>query len=94
MAEFKEIEDKPPVQFNEKGDKVEGKLLAKRPGNYNKTNYDIQIEDGSTVTVFGSTILERRMSGVKEGQTVRIVFDDYQKLPGGKRLKLFKVFVK
>lgn len=82
-------------RFENDGDEIEGKLVSVGPGKFeNSKVYVLEKEDGAAVSVFGSVIMDDRMSEVEVGDYVKIVFGGMVKTGSGKNAKLFKVFVK
>ena len=83
--------------YDKEGDFIEGVLIkAESDVGVNKSNiYTIEVEEGKFVGVWGSTILDTRMSLVNEGQKVKITFKGLsEKKSGGKNpAKIFKVEV-
>jgi len=70
--EFKKIERTPPEPVVEVGGVVEGILVERVDGDYNKTNYRIKTSAPKPVLVFGGTVLEDLMKDVNVGQYVRM----------------------
>jgi len=66
--------------------------LQENAGKYKSNLYRIKTEKGERYAVFGSTILDDKMSGVKPNSKIKIVFDG---IGEGKDndFKKFKVFV-
>lgn len=89
--EFETIE--PNVWKVEKeGDCVEGVLLRKQEkvGVNESMLYNLE-KDGSLIGVWGSTVLDDRMSFVAVGDYVRITFKGVQKNKKNQDVKIFKV---
>ena len=82
-------------RFENDGDEMEGKLVSVGPGKFEKSKvYVLEKEDGSAVTIFGSVILDDRMSEVEVGNYVKIVYKGMVMTGSGKNAKLFEVYVK
>lgn len=84
---FKRIgEDLPETWEPESGDSIEGIYKGKQHnvGKNKSTIYNIEVY-GELKSVWGSTVLDRKMMGVKEEETIRITYDgkdevkDYKK---------------
>lgn len=92
---FKEIN--PDIWTYEKdGDAIEGILVKVEPnvGVNESTIYSLEISPGKFKGVWGSTILDQRMSLVKIGQKVRITYKGLSEKKTGKNpAKIFKVEV-
>lgn len=76
-------------------DEIVGVLLSKETDvGINKSNlYTLEVE-GKPVGIWGSTVLDPKMLGVKVGDTVKIVYLGKGEAQGGKSApKLFKVFI-
>jgi hypothetical protein len=90
---FKEIN--PNVWTYEKdGDAIEGILVKKedKVGTNESTIYSLETSPGIFMSVWGSVILDQKMSLVKEGQKIRITYKGLsEKKPGKNAAKLFKV---
>jgi hypothetical protein len=80
--------------LKEKGDEVTGKLLEISDSPYGTKVYIIEQEGGENATVFGTTVLDDRMSNVEIGQEVKIIYQGTAKTTSGRTCKLFDVFVK
>ena len=78
------------------GDEILGLLLAvqQNVGQNSSTMYTIEEkETREMVNVWGSTVLDSRMKGIKIGQEVRIVYKGLgDKSPGKNPPKIFQVF--
>lgn len=82
-------------RFEADGDEIEGKLVSVGPGKFeNSKVYVLESEDGTATSIFGSVILDDRMSDVEVGNYVKIVFKGHIKTGSGKNAKLFEVYVK
>ena len=92
---FKEIN--PNVWTYEKdGDAIEGVLVKveKNVGVNESTLYSLETSPEIFINVWGSVILDQRMSLVKVGQKVRITYKGLsEKQPGKNPAKIFKVEV-
>jgi len=92
--DLKKVEDT-IVKWENPGDKVFGVLIAKEKGaNYNNDVFKIKQSDDNIVTVFGTTVLESMMAGIKIGDTVKIVYTGTKENPKSEQhpIKLFEVF--
>lgn len=80
----------------EKGDSIEGLLvdIESGVGQNNSMLYTVEEkESGESLSVWGSTILDQRMKGIKVGEEVKIVFNGLgDKQPGKNAPKLWQVF--
>ena len=78
-----------------KGDEIEGQLLEIK-GNVGANNsmiYTLGVEN-KPITVWGSTVLDPKMLGVKIGDQIKIVYEGLgEASPGKNAPKLFEVFV-
>ena len=93
---FKEIN--PDVwKYDKDGDAIEGVLvkLEKGVGANESTIYSIETSPEVFKSVWGSVILDQRMSLVKVGQKIRITYKglSQDKKPGKNPAKIFKVEV-
>jgi len=75
------------------GDNVSGVLIDVEKGEYNNKNYSIEISPTNIVTLFGTTVLDRKMKQVLVGEIVRITYLGEKEGKKGK-YKDFKVEVK
>ncbi len=76
------------------GDSVQGVLIQKQKdvGTNNAMLYGIEKSDGKVVNVWGSTILDSRLSLIKEGTLIRITYKGLGEASAGKHApKIFKV---
>ncbi len=82
-------------KYENKGDELEGVLVAKIPngGKFGNESYLIENKAGR-FTVFGTTILERLMKTVDVGAEVRVVYNGIGKNKKDEDMKLFSVFQK
>lgn len=72
-------------------DSIEGILIKAEPsGNYANKVYSLECKTGFFI-VYGTTVLDDRMSYVKEGDIIRIVFKGLQKNKKGQDTKIFEV---
>ena len=95
MSEQEFVEIEPNVWKTENdGDQVEGilKKVDKDVGLNKSTLYHLENKDKQWA-VWGSTVLDDRMSYVKEGEFVRITFKGTRENKRGQPLKIFKVEV-
>jgi len=80
--------------FQQQGDAIEGKVVARRKSTqYENMVYDIETDDGLK-TIFGTTILDSRMVKVKDGQVVKIEYIGEIKTGTGRLAKNYKVWIK
>ena len=79
-----------------KGDSIEGVLLAKKTevGTNNSNAYVIETKNNEQLMVWGSTVLDDKMIIVKVGDMVKIEFNGKQPNKKGQPTKLFKVYTK
>jgi hypothetical protein len=93
---YKQITQAPAWDFEENS-VVEGEYLGVQTEvGQNKSNlYKIKQDDGTVVAVWGSSVLDTKMSGVGEHQRVKIEFLGKKKSPtkGHQPYKDFAVFV-
>lgn len=97
--EWKKISGDLPdiISFKQAGQEVVGKLVMIKEitDPFENSLYTIEQEDGQLVSVWGSSNLNPKMSKIKKGQLVRIVFTGLKKLEGrGQPMKCFDVYVK
>lgn len=82
-------------RFENDGDEIEGKLVSVGPGKFeNSKVYTLEKDDGSAISIFGSVILDDRMSEIEVGNYIKIVYKGLIKTGSGKNAKLFEVYVK
>lgn len=95
MGEYKKIESV-VLRLDNEGDYIEGTLVSKEAGDFNNKKYKIKKEDGSLVTLFGTTMLDDLMSTVKIDQQIKIVNtgEKESKKKGQNPMRLFDVYVK
>ena len=82
--------------YENDGDFIEGVLIKVEHdvGANKSTIYSIETEPNNFVTVWGSTILDQRMSLVKVGSRVKLTYKGLsEKKPGKNPAKIFKVEV-
>lgn len=93
---YKEIQQTPTWDFNETP-VVEGEYLGKKDnvGENNSKIYNLRLADGNTVGVWGSTVLDGKMTNVAIGQKIKIMFLGSKPSPNrkGKNYKDFSVYV-
>jgi hypothetical protein len=94
--EFEPVGGGEIFRFEEIGKTLTGKVLNIRDGQFKNKVYDIQIDDGSAVTVFGTTVLDRLMQSIQIGDIIRIKYvgDIPAKRKGMNPAKNFEVFRK
>lgn len=93
-SELKKVEDM-IFKFEKVEDSIYGVLMAVEHGsNFGNKVYKIKTEDGNIYTVFSTTVLESKMSTVKIGDTVKIVYvgDKENKKSGQNPIKVFEVY--
>jgi len=82
-----------PKEENE----IEGTLTGRKIGvGENKSNiYIIENKEGKKISVWGSTVLDIKMTDVPEGAKVKIIFEGLKDSPKrkGKKYKDFKVMI-
>lgn len=106
MAEQEEWESTQAeiFRFEKEGDSIIGVLKQVRDGRYPRIDssgnvigkskiYTIDA-NGKLYTIFGTTVLENRMSNVNIGDTVKIVYVGLTKNKRGQQLKNFEVYKK
>ena len=78
------------------GDEISGVYLGvEHDVGENKSNlYTLEVEDGKTVAFWGSKVLDGKMSVVKIGQLVKVIFLGKVSPEGGREYKDFDVFFK
>ena len=80
--------------FENVGDTIEGVLIGARPsGRFENTCYDIDNDDGN-FTVFGTAVLNNRLSEKDVGKTVRIKYKGESTSKSGQNYKDFEVAIK
>lgn len=93
---YREVTSSPTWDFEE-NPVVEGEYIGREDGvgENDSTLYALKQTDGSVVKVWGSTVLDGRMSNVGIGQQVKIQFLGRKASPTrkGKTYKDFAVFV-
>lgn len=90
-VEWEEVQDAKQVEFKVVGDVFIGVLIESAP-KQEKSNsrYYFENSEGRHL-VWGTTILDQKLSQVEPGTPVRIEFKEEKKLEGGRTLKIFKV---
>lgn len=84
---FKKVgEDLPELWEPEKGDSIEGvyKGSQHNVGKNKSTVYNIEV-NGELKSFWGSTVLDRKMMAVKEGDTMRATYDGKDEEKGYKK---------
>lgn len=73
-----------------------GEFVAKREGigKFNQVAYDFTDTNGKPVTAWGSAMLNRQMTSIEPGMTVKIVFLGKKRSPNGTSYKHFEVYRK
>jgi hypothetical protein len=77
------------------GDAVEGVLVSIQENTKFKEGgkiYHLETKDGAQIVVFGTTVLSDRMSYIKIGEYVKIVYKGTANNKKGQPTKLFEVF--
>jgi len=92
--DFEPIE--PNVWKPEKdGDEIMGVLVSSEPSpRYDNKVYHLEVKEDEKTTqkvVFGTTVLDDRMSYIKVGDVVKIIFKGIQKNQKGQDVKIFQV---
>jgi len=79
-----------------KGDEISGVYLSVQPEiGENKSNlYIIEVEEGKTISFWGSKVLDGKMLAVKVGQQVKVLFLGKVKPEKGREYKEYDVFIK
>ena len=80
---------------SEKGDEIEGVFVkAEENVGANDSNlYHLEVDE-KPVAVWGSTVLDTKMIGIKPGEKIKIVFDGLgESKPGKNPPKIFKVYI-
>jgi len=93
MEEWKEI--KPNIWKPEQpGDNITGVLISKDSdkGSFNSQSYAISNQNGEFL-VWGSTVLDDRMSYIEVGSKIKIEFVGEEANKKGQMVKIYKVFV-
>jgi len=90
---FKEIRGSEIVQFKEVNDQVTGTLINIDQSTFGSA-YDLEIEPGHVMTVFGTTVLNQKLSKVDLGDVLRITYLGDKTSEKGRSYKNFKVEVK
>jgi len=91
-GEWQEIEDK-CKNLDVPGDMISGVLVDVEKGDYNNKNYSIEVSPTNIITIYGTTVLDRKMKQVLVGEMVRITFLGEKEGKKGK-YKDFKVETK
>lgn len=76
------------------GDSVEGILISVQNSTKYENNkiYHLECTDGKQLAIFGTTVLDDRMTFVKVGDKIKIVFKGTQKNSKQQDTKIFEVF--
>lgn len=90
---FKKIE--PNVfKFSDKEKELVGKLLKVEDSKkYKSKVYHIETDEGKHLVVFGTAVLDDRMSFVKVEDNVKIVYKGTEENKKGQDTKIFEVYV-
>jgi len=91
--EFKEIDAGSVIQFEKENDSVQGVLKARVSGQYGD-NYILEVMENDVLvekTLFGGTVINTKMSRVKDGEEVRVTYVGEIKSSNGRMYKDFKV---
>lgn len=90
IMEYKKIE--PSIWKPEKeGDEIEGVLIGvKDSKKFDNKIYQVE-SDGNQVIIFGTTVLDDRMSYLKPGDPFKIIFKGTEKSKKGQDTKIFEV---
>jgi hypothetical protein len=81
-------------RFEKVGDSVQGILLAKESSSFGVGAYQIQVDADHSVSILGTTGLDRLLAQVAEGIEVFIEFMDIQKTGANRNFKVFRVLRK
>ena len=75
------------------GDTMEGVLVSSELGKkFGGKVYHLETPKGEQVVIFSTTVLEDRMSYVKVGEYVKIIYKGTMKNAKGQETKMFEVF--
>ena len=79
-----------------KGDEISGVYLnVQNEVGENKSNlYTLEVKEGKTLAFWGSKVLDGKMSAVKVGQQVKVLFLGKVTPDGGREYKDYDVFFK
>jgi hypothetical protein len=93
--EWEEQEGNQYWKPTEKGEEIQGEIVGVRESTYGSV-YDIKQQNGEVITTSSYKALLARLSQVKIGDEVKIVYDgeDLPKQKGYKPTKLFKVYIR
>jgi hypothetical protein len=92
-VKWKEVPDSQQVEFNTPGDVFTGVLVDMHPKREGvNSRYFFENHEGRHL-VWGTIILDQRLSQVQPGTPVRIEYKEDKALGQGKALKIFKVSV-
>lgn len=92
---YKEVEPK-TWEYEKDGDFIEGVLIDKKfsLGKNNSSLYTLETEPGDFTLVWGSAILDERMTLVKIGEQIKITYKGLGEAKTGQNApKIFKVEV-
>ena len=88
--------DSENMNFEDKGDSVEGVLLEKVTLTSKKNGktfqkYTVRTSDNRNVSFLGGHQIDKGLAQVDTGTLIRITYKGEQKLDGGRRLKTYKI---
>jgi len=72
--EWQEIENEDRGCLKAAGDSVSGVLVDIGEGDYGNKTYTLETQPGTLKSLYGSIVLDKKMSKVKVGELVRITF--------------------
>ena len=91
------VENNPEfAKFEKVDDFIEGVLLKiqSSKGPSKSSLYTLMTSEGKPINVWGSTVLDQKMSGIREGDKIKIVYKGLGAQKAGKNApKLFQVFI-
>ena len=80
------------IKFEIVGDSVEGRYInSYKPDNAESMIYVIEQEDGNTVGIWGSTVIDTKFKSIAKGKMVAIEYLGKTKSKTGREYKDFKV---
>jgi len=82
-------------EFKEEGDELQGVLIkvSEEVGQLKSMLYTLEV-NGKPINVWGTTILDQRMTGTKPGDLIKIVYKGLgEQKPGKNAPKIFKVYI-
>jgi len=93
MTEYEKVEPGVWKPLND-GDSIEGTLISVQNSTKYENNkiYHMECLDGKQLAIFGTTVLDDRMTFVKVGDKIKIVYKGTQKNAKGQATKIFEVY--